>query len=171
MIRLTREHNDANMLSLGAKILTQEDALKEHFAQAGNVTSAVIIMDKMSGRSKGFGFVEMATDEEAQNAISMFNGQEFDGRKLTVNEARPMEARPPRTGGNGGYGGGNLGGSKANSASGDKDGGLITGPGTGTSDSIPRRLSNGEYVIPADVVKKIGKGNFDKLLNYLHEKQ
>ncbi|MEK7140195.1 MAG: RNA-binding protein, partial [Patescibacteria group bacterium] len=62
---------------------------------------------KMSGRSKGFGFVEMASDEEAQKAVSMFNDQEFEGRKLTVNEARPMEARPPRTGGsNGGYGGG-----------------------------------------------------------------
>ena len=94
----------------GLPYSTQEDALKEHFAQAGNVTSAVIIMDKMSGRSKGFGFVEMSTDEEAQSAVSMFNGQEFDGRKLTVNEARPMEARPPRTGGNGGgYGGGNGG--------------------------------------------------------------
>ena len=94
----------------GLPYSTQEDVLKEHFAQAGSVASAVIIMDKMSGRSKGFGFVEMSSDEEAQNAISMFNGQEFEGRKLTVNEARPMEARPPRTGGNGGgYGGGNGG--------------------------------------------------------------
>ncbi len=99
----------------GLPYSTQEDALKELFAQAGSVTSAVIIMDKMSGRSKGFGFVEMSTDEEAQKAVSMLNGQEFEGRKLTVNEARPMEARPPRTGGfgggsNGGYGGGNRGG-------------------------------------------------------------
>ncbi len=95
----------------GLPYSTQEDVLKEHFAQAGSVASAVIIMDKMSGRSKGFGFVEMSSDEEAQNAISMFNGQEFEGRKLTVNEARPMEARPPRTGGNGGgYGGGSNGG-------------------------------------------------------------
>jgi len=93
----------------GLPYSVQEDALKELFAQAGNVTSAVIIMDKISGRSKGFGFVEMATAEEAQGAISMFNDQEFEGRKLTVNEARPMEARPPRTGGNGGYGGGNGG--------------------------------------------------------------
>ena len=92
----------------GLPYSTQEDALKELFAQAGSVVSAVIIMDKMSGRSKGFGFVEMATQEEASKAISMFNDQEFEGRKLTVNEARPMEARPPRTGGNGGgYGGGN----------------------------------------------------------------
>ncbi len=93
----------------GLPYSTQEDALRELFAQAGSVTSAVIIMDKMSGRSKGFGFVEMATAEEAQNAISMFNDQEFEGRKLTVNEARPMEARPPRSGGGGGYGGGNGG--------------------------------------------------------------
>ena len=93
----------------GLPYSTQEDALKELFAQAGSVTSATIIMDKMSGRSKGFGFVEMSTDEEAQKAVSMLNGQEFEGRKLTVNEARPMEARPPRTGGNGGYGGGNGG--------------------------------------------------------------
>ena len=90
----------------GLPYSTQEDALKELFAQAGNVVSAVIIMDKMSGRSKGFGFVEMSSDEEAQKAISMFNEQDFEGRKLTVNEARPMEARPPRTGGNGGYGNG-----------------------------------------------------------------
>jgi len=98
----------------GLPYSVQEDALKELFAQAGSVASAVIIMDKMSGRSKGFGFVEMSTAEEAANAISMFNDQEFEGRKLTVNEARPMEARPPRTGGfnggNGGYGGGNRGG-------------------------------------------------------------
>ncbi|HCY18053.1 MAG: RNP-1 like protein RNA-binding protein [Candidatus Nomurabacteria bacterium GW2011_GWF2_35_12] len=98
----------------GLPYSVQEDALKELFAQAGNVTSAVIIMDKMSGRSKGFGFVEMATAEEAQAAISMFNDQEFEGRKLTVNEARPMEARPPRTGGSGGYGGGNGGYSGGN---------------------------------------------------------
>ena len=99
----------------GLPYSVQEDALKELFAQAGNVSSAVIIMDKMSGRSKGFGFVEMSTAEEAANAISMFNDQEFEGRKLTVNEARPMEARPPRQNGggygnsNGGYGGGNRG--------------------------------------------------------------
>ena len=90
----------------GLPYSTQEDALKELFAQAGTVVSAVIIMDKMSGRSKGFGFVEMSTQEEAQKAIEMFNDQEFEGRKLTVNEARPMEARPPRSSGGGGYGGG-----------------------------------------------------------------
>ena len=73
-----------------------EDALKDTFSQAGTVESASIIKDKMSGRSKGFGFVEMSTDEEAQKAIEMLNGKEFDGRALTVNEARPMEERPRR---------------------------------------------------------------------------
>ncbi len=73
-----------------------EDTLKETFSAAGSVDSAIIIKDKMSGRSKGFGFVEMSTDEEAQKAIEMFNGKELDGRALTVNEARPMEERPRR---------------------------------------------------------------------------
>jgi len=73
-----------------------EDALKDTFSQAGTVESAIIIKDKMSGRSKGFGFVEMSTDEEAQKAIEMLNGKELDGRVLTVNEARPMEERPRR---------------------------------------------------------------------------
>ena len=81
---------------------TTEDTLKNTFAQAGNVESASIIVDKMSGRSKGFGFVEMSTEEEAQKAIEMFNGKELDGRNVTVNEARPLEARPPRQGGFGG---------------------------------------------------------------------
>ncbi len=83
----------------GIAYSTSEDALRSHFAQAGNVTSASIIMDKMTNRSKGFGFVEMATDEEAQNAINMFNGKELEGRRLTVNEARPMQPRAPRGGG------------------------------------------------------------------------
>ena len=96
----------------GLPYSTQEGALKELFAQAGSVVSAVIIMDKMSGRSKGFGFVEMSTAEEAQTAISMFNEKEFEGRKLTVNEARPMEPRAPRDNNRGGgYGnGGDRGG-------------------------------------------------------------
>lgn len=91
----------------GFPYATTDAELKEYFEGAGTVESAVIIMDKMSGRSKGFGFVEMSTDAEAENAISMFDGKDFQGRPLKVNEARPMEARPPRTGGNGGgYGGG-----------------------------------------------------------------
>ena len=73
-----------------------EDDLKDHFSQAGSVDSANIITDKFSGRSKGFGFVEMSSDEEAQKAIDMLNGKDFDGRNLTVNEARPMEPRAPR---------------------------------------------------------------------------
>lgn len=85
---------------------TTEDTLKETFSQAGTVETATIIIDKMSGRSKGFGFVEMSSDEEAQKAIEMFNGSELEGRNLTVNEARPMEARPRQ----GGFGGGNRGG-------------------------------------------------------------
>ena len=95
----------------GIAYATTQDALRDHFAQAGQVVSATIIMDKMTGRSKGFGFVEMATDAEAESAIAMFNGKELDGRTLTVNEARPLEPRAPRQGGgNGGYGGGNGGG-------------------------------------------------------------
>ena len=75
---------------------TTEDSLKEAFAKAGAVESAIIITDKMSGRSKGFGFVEFTSDEDAQKAIEMWNGKEFEGRSLTVNEARPMEERPRR---------------------------------------------------------------------------
>ena len=73
-----------------------DETLKDTFSAAGSVDSAIIIKDKMSGRSKGFGFVEMSSDEEAQKAIEMFNGKELDGRALTVNEARPMEERPRR---------------------------------------------------------------------------
>lgn len=72
---------------------TTDDMLREVFSQAGTVESATVITDKMSGRSKGFGFVEMASDDEADKAIDMFNGKELDGRTVTVNEARPMEPR------------------------------------------------------------------------------
>jgi len=70
-----------------------EEALREAFEQAGTVVSAIIINDRMSGRSKGFGFVEMASQEEAQAAIDMWNEKELDGRKIIVNEARPREER------------------------------------------------------------------------------
>ena len=73
----------------GLAYSTTEDALREYFSQAGAVESAVIITDKMSGRSKGFGFVEMASDGDAQKAIEMFDQKEFEGRRLNVNEARP----------------------------------------------------------------------------------
>ncbi len=69
----------------------RDEQLQEAFAQAGTVVSAVVIMDRMSGRSKGFGFVEMSTPEEAQAAIEMWNEKEIDGRKVIVNEARPRE--------------------------------------------------------------------------------
>lgn len=76
---------------------TTEATLKETFAQAGAVESAAIITDRMSGRSKGFGFVEMSTDDEAQQAIAALNGKELDGRTITVNEARPQGERPRRS--------------------------------------------------------------------------
>lgn len=72
---------------------TTEDTLKDLFAQAGTVDSVAIIIDKISGRSKGFGFVEMSTEDEAKKAIEMFNGKDLDGRSIVVNEARPMEKR------------------------------------------------------------------------------
>ena len=78
---------------------TNDSSLKDTFAQVGEVASAIVIMDKMTGRSKGFGFVEMTNDADADAAIAKFNGVELDGRKLTVNEARPMEPRAPREGG------------------------------------------------------------------------
>lgn len=80
----------------GIPYTTTESALRDAFAKAGNVTSASIIIDRMTGRSKGFGFVEMSTEDEAQAAINMWNGQDFEGRKLTVNVARPLEPRAPR---------------------------------------------------------------------------
>lgn len=83
----------------GLPYATTEAELQELFAQAGTVESVAIIMDRDSGRSKGFGFVEMATEEEAQKAIQMFHEYELGGRKLTVNEARPMEKRENRGGG------------------------------------------------------------------------
>ena len=89
----------------GLSYNTTEATLKDTFAAIGAVETATIIMDKMTNRSKGFGFVEMATEEEAKKAIEMMNGKELDGRTLTVNEAKPMEPRAPRTGG--GFGGGN----------------------------------------------------------------
>lgn len=92
----------------GLSYSTTEDSLSQHFSQAGETVSAKIITDRMTGRSRGFGFVEMSSDEGAKKAIEMFHGQEFEGRKLIVNEARPLEDRPPRRsfGGGGGAGGG-----------------------------------------------------------------
>jgi RNA recognition motif-containing protein len=83
-----------------------EDDLKEHFSQAGTVTSVALIKDKATGRAKGFGFVEMSSDAEAQKAINMFHGQDFMGRSITVNVARPREERPQRSSGGDRRGGG-----------------------------------------------------------------
>ncbi|RZI66634.1 MAG: RNA-binding protein [Variovorax sp.] len=98
--------------------------LEQAFGQFGAVTSAKVMMERDTGRSKGFGFVEMGSDAEAQAAISGMNGQPLGGRSVVVNEARPMEARPPRSGG---YGGGNPGGGYGNNPG----GGYGGGPGGG----------------------------------------
>lgn len=88
----------------GIAYSTSDQGLQDAFAQAGSVKSASVIMDKMTGRSKGFGFVEMGSDAEAQAAIDMWNGKELDGRRLTVNEARPREeGGAPRRNGGGGF--------------------------------------------------------------------
>jgi len=82
---------------------TTDDSLRDFFSQAGTVVSASVIMDRETNRSKGFGFVEMSSDEEAKAAIDQLNGKELDGRAIVVNEARPREERPR----DGGYNGGN----------------------------------------------------------------
>ena len=91
----------------------RDEDLQQSFGQFGSVTSAKVMMERDTGRSKGFGFVEMGSDADAQAAINGMNGQPLGGRSVVVNEARPMEARPPRTGGGfgggGGYGGGSSG--------------------------------------------------------------
>ena len=88
---------------------TTENELQELFAQAGTVQEVSLMQDKFTGKSRGFAFITMGSDEDAQNAISKFNGQTIEGRPLTVNEARPREPRPPGGGGRG-YGGGGGGG-------------------------------------------------------------
>src|SRR4051794_39353777 len=103
--------------------VTSED-LQEYFGAAGAVESANVVSDRETGRSRGFGFVEMASEDEATAAISQFNGQEYDGRNLVVNEARPREDRPRGGGGNrsyaGGDGGGNYGGGRGDYGGGDR---------------------------------------------------
>ena len=105
----------------------RDEDLQQSFSEFGSVTSAKVMMERETGRSKGFGFVEMGNDAEAQAAISGMNGQSLGGRSITVNEARPMEARPPRSGG-GGYGGGGGGGGYGG---GDRSGGGGYGGGGG----------------------------------------
>ncbi|CDS48262.1 RNA-binding protein [Polaromonas sp. CG9_12] len=113
----------------------RDEDLQQSFGQFGAVTSAKVMMERDTGRSKGFGFVEMASDAEAQAAINGMNGQSLGGRSITVNEARPMEARPPRTGGFGGGGGYGGGGDRSGGGGGyGGDGGRSGGGGYGGGD-------------------------------------
>ena len=110
----------------------RDEDLQQSFGEFGSITSAKVMMERDTGRSKGFGFVEMGSDAEAQAAIAGMNGQSLGGRSITVNEARPMEARPPRTGGfggGGGYGGGDRAG--GGYGGGDRSGGGGYGGGGG----------------------------------------
>ena len=111
----------------------RDEDLQQSFGQFGAVTSAKVMMERDTGRSKGFGFVEMASDAEAQAAITGMNGQPLGGRSVVVNEARPMEARPPRTGGGGFGGGGGGGGYGGGGGGGDRSGGGGYGGGGGRS--------------------------------------
>ena len=90
----------------GVPFDTTEDQLKELFAQAGTIVSVNVVKDKFTGRGRGFAFVEMTTDEEAEKAIQTLNNTELGGRKIVVNEARPLEERKPRSFGGGGRSGG-----------------------------------------------------------------
>ena len=116
----------------------RDNDLQQAFSAHGNVTSAKVMMERDTGRSKGFGFVEMGSDAEAQTAINAMNGQQIGGRGLVVNEARPMEPRPPRTGGfggprsgggGGGYGGGGRSGGGGGGYGGGRSGGGYGGGG------------------------------------------
>jgi hypothetical protein len=113
----------------------RDSDLEQAFGQFGSVTSAKVMMERDTGRSKGFGFVEMGSDAEAQAAIQGMNGQPLGGRGIVVNEARPMEPRPPRSGGGfgggggGGYGGGREGGGGGYGGGGRGDGGGYGGGG------------------------------------------
>ena len=109
----------------------RDEDLQQSFSQFGSVSSAKVMMERDTGRSKGFGFVEMGSDAEAQAAINGMNGQSLGGRSVVVNEARPMEARPPRSFGGGGGGGGGYGGGGGGGRSG---GGGYGGGGGGGSD-------------------------------------
>ena len=111
VLRVFKEVPMGNKLYVGNLPYTVRDEdLQQSFGEFGSITSAKVMMERDTGRSKGFGFVEMGSDAEAQAAIAGMNGQSLGGRSITVNEARPMEARPPRSGGFGGGGGDRSGG-------------------------------------------------------------
>src|SRR5258707_375921 len=123
---------------------TSSEDLQQLFAQAGTVESASVVEDRDTGRSRGFGFVEMASKEEGEAAITQFNGKEFNGRNLTVNEARPREDRGNRGGGGGrcgfggGRGGGGGGGRGGYGGGGGRGGGGYGGGGGGGGNREPR---------------------------------
>ncbi|HXJ57864.1 MAG TPA: RNA-binding protein [Verrucomicrobiae bacterium] len=98
--------NDSRLFVGNLPYQTMDGDLQEFFSAAGVVSSASVVVDKFTGKSRGFAFVEMSTAEEAAKAVEMFHNKEFQGRPLTVNIARPREDRPPRGGGGGGGGGG-----------------------------------------------------------------
>src|ERR671930_2460512 len=98
--------NESRLFVGNLSYQTMENDLQEYFSQAGVVTSVNLMLDKFTGKSRGFAFIEYSTSEEANKAVEMFHSKEFQGRALTVNIARPREERPPRSGGGGGGGGG-----------------------------------------------------------------
>jgi RNA recognition motif-containing protein len=102
---------------------TSSEDLQQLFSQAGTVESASVVEDRDTGRSRGFGFVEMASKEDGEKAIEQFNGTDLGGRNLTVNEARPREDRGGGGGRGGGYGGGNRGGGGGYGGGGGRDSG------------------------------------------------
>lgn len=102
--------NDSRLFVGNLAYQTMENDLQEYFSQAGVVTSVNLMLDKFTGKSRGFAFIEFSTAEDANKAVEMFHSKEFQGRQLTVNVARPREERAPRTGGGGGYRGGRDGG-------------------------------------------------------------
>ena len=117
---------------------TSSSDLQELFAQAGTVQSASVIEDRDTGRSRGFGFVEMSSKEEGDAAIAQFNGKEFNGRNLTVNEARPRDDRGGNRGGGGGRGGYGGGGNRGGGGRGGHGGGGNRGGGGGYGNREPR---------------------------------
>src|SRR5258705_12152247 len=108
--------NESRLFVGNLSYQTMENDLQEYFSQAGVVTSVNLMLDKFTGKSRGFAFIEFSTSEEANKAVEMFHGKDLQGRALTVNIARPREERPPRSGGGGGgggYRGGGGGGGRA----------------------------------------------------------
>jgi RNA recognition motif-containing protein len=115
---------------------TSNEDLQQLFSQVGTVESASVVEDRDTGRSRGFGFVEMSTKEEGEAAIAQFNGKEVNGRNLTVNEAKPRENRGG--GGRGGFGGGRGGGGYSGNRRGGRSGGGYGGGGGGGGNREPR---------------------------------